>query len=87
MDVAVYVLCAVTSLACAGLLFRAYAASRVRLLLWCLLCFIGLALNNVVLFVDKVVVTDVDLSVWRGLPAFLGVVALIYGLVWEADRR
>ena len=87
MDVAIYVLCAVTSLACAGLLFRAYAASGVRLLLWCLLCFIGLALNNVMLFVDKVVATGVDLSVWRGLPAFLGIAALIYGLVWEADRR
>ena len=64
----VYVLCAVTSLVCAWLLLRAWAASRVRLLLWCLLCFVGLALNNVMLLVDKVVTPETDLSVWRALP-------------------
>lgn len=85
MAEAVYVLCALTSLACAGLLLRAYAETRVRLLFWCLLCFVGLALNNVMLFVDKVIVTDVDLAVWRGLPATLGVAALVYGLVWDTD--
>lgn len=79
----VYVLCALTSLVCAGLLLRAYLESRVPLLFWCLLCFAGLALNNIVLIVDKIVAPDVDLSVWRGLPAALGVAALVYGLVWE----
>jgi hypothetical protein len=87
MEVAVYTLCAVTSLTCAALLLRAYAATGVRLLLWCLVCFVGLALNNVLLFVDKVVVPDSDLSVWRTLPAFVGVAGLIYGLVWEGGRR
>ena len=82
----VYALCALTSLACAGLLFRSFVQTRVRLLLWCFICFVGLALNNVVLFVDKVVAPDVDLSVWRGLPAALGVAALVYGLVWERSR-
>ena len=82
----VYVLCAVTSLLCAWLLLRSYLATRVRLLLWTLVCFVGLALNNVVLFVDKVVAPDVDLAVWRGLPAALGVAALVYGLVWERSR-
>jgi hypothetical protein len=80
----VYVLCALTSLACVGLLARAWLASRAELLLWCLICFLGLAANNVMLFVDKVVVTDTDLAVWRTLPAALGVAALAYGLVREA---
>jgi len=83
----VYVLCALTSLACAGLLARAYAERRVPLLFWSLLCFVGLALNNIVLFVDKVVAPDIDLSVWRGLPAALGVAALVFGLVWESKPR
>ena len=87
MDVVVYTLCAITSLACAGMLLRAYAASGVRLLLWCFVCFVGLAVNNLVLFFDKVVVPDVDLTLWRGLPAFFGVAALVYGLVWETGRR
>lgn len=47
---AVYILCAVTSVLCAGLLVRSYLRSRVRLLLWSALCFVGLAVNNVLLF-------------------------------------
>ena len=83
----VYALCALTSLLCAGLLLRAYLAGRVPLLFWSLLCFVGLALNNVVLFIDKVITPDIDLSVWRGLPAALGVAALVFGLVWESATR
>jgi uncharacterized protein DUF5985 len=83
---AVYVLCAIAASACAWLLGRSYARSQLRLLLWSALCFTGLALHNVVLFVDKVVVgPDVDLSAWRLVPAALGLGALVYGLVWESD--
>jgi heme/copper-type cytochrome/quinol oxidase subunit 4 len=83
MATLVYLLCALTSLACAVLLLRGYARSRVRLLLWAGLCFVGLALNNIILFVDVRVVPDVDLSTVRSLPALAGLVILIYGLVWE----
>ena len=81
----VYLLCAVTSLACAVLLLRGYARSRVRLLLWSGLCFLGLFLNNVLVIVDLRVALTTDLSVWRTLPAVAGVALLLYGLVWEAD--
>ena len=87
METVVYALCAVTSLLCAVLLGRAYAAARVPLLLWTLVCFVGLALNNIVLFVDKVIVTDQDLSLLRSLPALAGVGALVIGLAWEQGRR
>jgi hypothetical protein len=80
----VYVLCALTSLACAVLLLRGFAASRVRLLLWSGLCFAGLFLNNLLLIVDVRLVAEMDLSVWRSLPALLGVAVLLYGLVWES---
>jgi len=83
---AVYVLCALTSIACAWLLLRSYASTRVRLLLWSGLCFVGLALNNVLLFVDKVVVPDRDLATVRLLPAFAGVCVLLFGLIWEGER-
>jgi hypothetical protein len=86
MALVVYVLCALTSLACAVLLFRGYRQTRVRLLLWSALCFTGLCLNNLLLVVDERVLPDVDLSVWRTLPAVLGVALLIYGLVWDTDR-
>ena len=83
MATLVYALCALTSSACAFLLLRGYANSRLRLLLWSGLCFVGLALNNVILFVDKQVVPDVDLSVWRSLPAVAGIALLLYGFVWD----
>jgi len=83
MATLVYALCALTSLACAVLLLRGYASSRVRLLLWSGLCFAGLALNNTLLLVDKRLVATVDLSLWRTLPALAGVALLLYGLIWE----
>lgn len=84
MGTIVYALCGLTSIACAVLLLRGFAATRARLLLWAGLCFVGLALNNVLLFVDMRVVSEVDLSVWRSLPALAGLILLVYGLVWEA---
>lgn len=86
MALFVYVLCAITSLACAMLLLRAYRRTAVRLLLWSGLCFAGLALNNVLLIVDLQVLPEHDLSVIRSLPSVLGVALLLYGLVWESDR-
>ncbi|NUQ20279.1 MAG: hypothetical protein HOQ09_04895 [Gemmatimonadaceae bacterium] len=82
----VYVLCALTSAACAVLLWRGYRQSRARLLLWSSICFIGLALNNVVLIIDVRMLPTVDLATWRSLPALLGVAALVYGLVWDVER-
>lgn len=83
MATAIYALCALTSLACAALLLRGYARTRVPLLLWSGLCFVGLGLNNVLLFVDLRIAPDVDLSVWRTLPALVGVGFLLLGLVWK----
>ncbi|HEX2123836.1 MAG TPA: DUF5985 family protein [Thermoanaerobaculia bacterium] len=80
----VYVLCAATSSLCAALLFRGYRSSGARLLFWSALCFIGLALNNVMLIVDVRVVPGADLSTWRMVPALAGAALLLYGLIWES---
>jgi hypothetical protein len=85
MAFAVHILCALTSLACALLLMRGYLASRVRLLLWSSLCFFGLTLNNTMLMVDEIVYPNIDLSIPRVLPALIGLVLLIFGLIWEAE--
>ncbi len=79
----VYALCALTSLGAAALLLRGYRRSNVRLLLWTGLCFVFLAMNNILLFIDLRVLPETDLSVIRMVPAVIGVVILIYGLVWE----
>ena len=86
MTVLVYLLCAVTSLACAVLLFRGFRRSRARMLFWSALCFVGFCLNNVLLVVDTQLVPEIDLSIWRTLPAALGLALLLYGFVWDADR-
>lgn len=87
MEEIVYALCALTSIACAALLLASFRATGARLLFWACLCFLGLALNNIMLFIDKIVAPETDLSLLRSTPAFVGVMALVYGLVWEADRR
>ncbi|HEY8944726.1 MAG TPA: DUF5985 family protein [Polyangiaceae bacterium] len=83
MALVVYALCAITSFACAVLLLRAHARSKVILLLWTSLCFFGLALNNVLLFADMLL--GLDLAVLRKIPALAGVLLLLHGLV--ADSR
>jgi hypothetical protein len=86
MATAVYILSALISLACAVLLLRSFVAARGGLLMWAGLCFVGLTLNNAMLFVDKILVTDVDLSVWRTLPALAGTLALVFGLLWDETQ-
>ena len=78
-------LAALTSLACMVLLFRAYAANGVRLLLWSALCFVCLTVNNALLFFDLVVFPDTDLRLYRLGAAFAGVLFLLYGFIWEAE--
>ena len=85
MPEVVYVLCALTSVLCAGLLIRSYRQNRSRLLLWSTLCFVGLALNNILLFVDLVVTgPDIDLSLLRSLMALGALATMVIGLVWES---
>lgn len=83
----IYILCAFTALACTVLLLKSYLRSRVRLLLWAGLCFGLLFINNVLVFVDAATMPDTDLSLWRTIPALLGVGLLIYGLLWEGTRH
>jgi hypothetical protein len=83
---AVYILSALISLACATLLLRSFVQSRQGLLLWAAICFLGLSLNNALLFVDKVVAADGDLSGWRTVPALAGMLVLIVGLLWEETQ-
>jgi hypothetical protein len=87
---AVYILCAVTSVVCAVLLVRGYRMTRTRLLLWSSICFVGLALNNILLLIDLAIFPEVtiwifgiDLAVMRATVAAAGVGALVYGLIWD----
>lgn len=85
MAAAVYLMCAAASLACCAMLWRGYRRSRARFLLWSCLCFGGLTANNILLFADRVVLHDVDLSLYRSLAALLGLIMLLYGLAMDTD--
>jgi hypothetical protein len=83
----VYALCAITCLVCAVLLGRAYRVSKQRLLMWSTLCFTGLFINNVLTFIDLVVVPGpaLDLHWLRSSVGLVAVALLAVGLVWEAE--
>ena len=82
---AVYILSALTSIVCVLLLFRGYVQTKTRLLLWSSLCFVGLVLNNLLLVLDRVFLPASDLHTFRLLAAFVGLMLLVYGLIWETE--
>jgi len=83
MAAAIYGLCTLTALLCSYLLLDAYRRGRYRLLLWSGLGFAGLTLNNLVLALDKLVFTQVDLTAWRMLIALVSMMTILYGLIWD----
>lgn len=85
LPIALSLLAVLTSLACMALLFRAYSASALRLLLWSALCFVFLTLTNVLLFIDLVTPPEMDFRPYRLGAALVGVLFLLYGFVWESE--
>ena len=81
----VYLLCLASSVLCAGLLARAYVRSGARLLLWSAICFAMLALNNLVVVIDFMVLPDRDLTLLRNTFSLVGITALLYAFIWETD--
>jgi hypothetical protein len=80
----VYVLCSLTSAICAVLLGRSYLRTRVRLLFWSAFCFFALTLNSVMVFIDLVVVPEIDLRLVRSVFAMIGLACLLFALIWDA---
>lgn len=86
MGPSVYILGVLVTLGCGILLMRAYAGVRKRLLLWSSICFFGLAVSNLLVFLDLVIFKNVDLYRWRLGTAAVAMLILLYGLIWEGDR-
>jgi hypothetical protein len=78
-----YILCGLTSIACAVLLLRGYLTTRMPLLFWAALCFVGLTIDNALLFVDLVLLPHVDLFMLRTTAALAGMAVLLYGMIWD----
>jgi hypothetical protein len=85
LQAAIYILCFLTSLSCAWLLVRSYGRSRARLLLWSGLCFSLLAVNNLLVVVDLLVLPSVDLVPFRHIASLAAVSTLLFGFIWEVE--
>ena len=85
MAAAVYLLGMFVALLCGILLARGYRQSRHRLLLWTSICFSGLALSNALVFIDLILLPDVDLHLLRRAVAGVSMLLLLYGLVWDSE--
>lgn len=80
----IYAIGFLTTASCAFLLLRGYFAGRKKLLLWSGCCFVGLAISNLLVFVDLVLVPDLDLYRYRLATAAIAMTLLLYGLIWES---
>ncbi len=83
---AVYILCFLTSSACAFLLARNYFRTSARLLLWSALCFMLLAGNNLVVIVDFFVLPTVNLAILRLAFSMAAVLILLFGFIWDLEE-
>jgi hypothetical protein len=86
MAAAVYILGFLVTLLCGILLLRAYKNVKKCLLLWSSICFFGLALSNFLVFLDLVILTNVDLYLLRLATAAAAMLVLLYGLIWEGQQ-
>jgi hypothetical protein len=84
-NLAVSSLAVLTSVACSVMLLRGYRRTALRLLLWTGLGFVCLSVNNVLLFIDLVLLPAFDLRLYRFASSAAGLVFLLYGLIWEAE--
>ncbi len=83
-EVTIYLMCVATSLLCAYLLARAYRRGRTKLLIWSALCFAMLAVSNLVLAADVLLLPTIDLTLWSLATSLAAVAMLLYGFIWEA---
>jgi ABC-type glycerol-3-phosphate transport system permease component len=84
LEVIIYLLCVVTSLLCAYLLARAYRRGRTKLLVWSSLCFALLAVSNLVVATDVLLLPQIDLTIVRLITSLSAIAVLLYGFIWEA---
>jgi hypothetical protein len=84
-ELLVYMLCFLTSAACAWLLLASYRRQREPLLLWSALCFCLLALNSLLVFVDIVLLPNISLLPLRLATNLAAISILLYGFVWESE--
>jgi hypothetical protein len=85
LQASIYILCLLASAGCAWLLVRSYGRTKTKLLLWSALCFVLLAINNLFVVIDLLVLPAIDLVPFRQLASLAAVSTLLIGFIWETD--
>lgn len=83
----VYSLCFLTSALCAGLLIRQFRRSPSPVLLWSGACFVLLALANLIVVVDRLILPEISFRTVRLVLTLLAVSVLLFGFIWEAEQE
>lgn len=81
----VYLLCFVTAALCAGLLVRQHRAAPSPVLLWSAACFVLLALSNLLVVVDRLILVEISLRTERLALTLVAVSVLLFGFIWKAE--
>lgn len=86
MATTAYLLCLLASVICAALLIRGSIKTGAPLLWWSAGCFCFLAINNLLVVIDLLVLpTQVDLSLYRQLSSLAAISTLLYGFIQQVD--
>lgn len=81
----IYSLCLLTSLGCATLLIVNYRRNATRLALWTAACFVLLAISNLLVVIDVLILPSVNLLAARKLTSLMAAGILVVGFIWEAE--
>jgi hypothetical protein len=84
-QLAVYLLCLLTSATCAGLLLRNYINLKTRFLLFSTICFALLTLNNFLVLLDIMLLSAMDLLPYRHMAALAGICVLLIGFILDVE--
>lgn len=83
----VYGLCFTTSAACSLLLYRSFRRSRDGMLFWSAMCFLFLAINNLIVIVDLLFLPAWDLRLFRLCASLTAVALIVFGFVWRSEDQ
>src|SRR5215204_5060062 len=81
MGLFVYALCAMTSLLCCLMLALQHRRSPAPLLRQSAIAFFCFGISNILLFIDLIMLPQVDLRIYRNLASLTGVAILLVALI------
>jgi hypothetical protein len=84
-EAVIYLLCVFTSALCAWLLVSAYLRRRQSMLLWSAVCFSLLAVNNLLVFADLILLPEFNLSLARLLTALAAGIVMLGSFIWGME--